>query len=289
MSIRLENVTYTYMQGTPYERMALQNINLEIKPGEFVGIIGHTGSGKSTLVQHFNGLLKPSSGNVRIDDIDLHQNKNEAKQAKKKIGMVFQYPEHQLFEETVFADIAFGPRNIGLSEDEIEIRVRKAMQFVGLDYDAIAHRSPFQLSGGQMRRIAIAGVIATEPEYLILDEPSAGLDPRGRREIFSQIKELHIATGNSVILVTHNMEDVLQLATRLIVMDNGQVVLDDSPETLFWNHQEQLQSAGVDVPHIISLLQKLRSAGLKIGECQLNAEAVAVAVCEALGRQKHDQ
>jgi len=285
VSIKLENVVYTYMQGTPYERVALQNINLEIHPGEFIGIIGHTGSGKSTLIQHFNGLLKPTSGCVRIDDIDLHQNKKLAKQAKRKVGMVFQYPEHQLFEETVFADIAFGPRNLGLSEEEVDFRVRKAMQFVGLNYDTVADRSPFQLSGGQMRRIAIAGVIATEPEYLILDEPSAGLDPRGRREIFSQIKNLHAAAGNAVVLVTHNMEDVLQVATRLIVMSEGRILLDDKPETLFWNYHEQLVSVGVDVPHIISLLKKLRAAGLAVGECQLTVEAAATAICEALGGQ----
>lgn len=286
MSIILENVTYTYMQGTPYERVALRDINLEIRPGEFVGIIGHTGSGKSTLIQHFNGLLKPSSGSVRVNDIDLHLNKKIAKPVKGKVGMVFQYPEHQLFEETVFADIAFGPRNIGLSEEEVALRVRKAMKFVGLDPDAIANRSPFQLSGGQMRRIAIAGVIAIEPEYLILDEPSAGLDPQGRREIFSQIKELHQATGNAVVLVTHNMEEILQLATRLIVMSEGKILLDDEPETIFWHAQEQLLSAGVDVPHIISFLQKVQAAGLVIGKCNLTAEAVAAAICDAIGGQR---
>lgn len=286
MSIKLENVTYTYMQGTPYERVALKDISLEIHPGEFIGVIGHTGSGKSTLVQHFNGLLKPTSGCVRVNNIDLHENKKIAKQAKSKVGMVFQYPEHQLFEETVFADVAFGPRNLGFAEEAVNLRVRKAMRFVGLDDDSIADRSPFQLSGGQMRRVAIAGVIATEPEYLILDEPSAGLDPRGRREIFSQIKNLHTAAGNAVILVTHNMEDVLQVATRLIVMSEGRILLDDKPETLFWNYQEQLVSAGVDVPHIIALLKKLRASGLAVGECQLTVEAAAAAICEALGRQR---
>lgn len=196
MSIELKNISYIYMKNTPFEHTALKDINLTIKPGEFVGIIGHTGSGKSTLVQHLNGLLKPNSGEVLVDGTNLSRRSQESKLAKRKVGMVFQYPEHQLFEETIAADIAFGPRSLGCSETEILERVREAMEFVGLDYDTFAERSPFELSGGQMRRVAIAGVIALKPSYLVLDEPSAGLDPRGREEIFSQIVHLYKKTGH---------------------------------------------------------------------------------------------
>ena len=285
MSIKIENVTYAYMQGTPYEQIAIRNISLEIQPGEILGVIGHTGSGKSTLVQHFNGLLKPTSGTVSVDNVDLHHNKKQARQARSKVGMVFQYPEHQLFEDTVFDDIAFGPRNLKLSEDEVADRVKRAMQFVGLEYDRVAARSPFQLSGGQMRRVAIAGVIALEPDYLILDEPSAGLDPRGRDEIFDQIGKLHADTGIAVVLVTHNMEDIARMANRLLVLCDGKILMDDRPETIFRHHREQLQSAGVDVPHMVSLLAKLRAAGLSVRECVPTVEQAAVEICEALGRR----
>lgn len=285
MSIILQNVSYTYMPGTPFERRALQNINLEIRRGEFVGIIGHTGSGKSTFVQHLNGLLKPTDGQVTVDGTNLHIKGVEAKAARLRVGMVFQYPEHQLFEETVAADIAFGPRNLGLSQDEIDRRVRSAMRFAGLDYETFAARSPFQLSGGQMRRVAIAGVVALEPDYLILDEPSAGLDPRGRDAIFGEIRELHKNTGTTVILVTHNMEEVARMATRLIVMDHGSILLDGSPAEIFSSGREKLLTAGVDVPHVTNLMLYLQSRGLAADISALTADEAAASILSIAGRR----
>lgn len=285
MSITLTDVSYTYMAGTPFERHALKNIDLEIARGEFVGIIGHTGSGKSTLVQHLNGLLKPTAGRVTVDGIDLHEKKAEAKKARLRVGMVFQYPEHQLFEETVEADIAFGPRNLGLDQEEIDRRVRHAMAFAGLPYEDFAARSPFQLSGGQMRRVAIAGVVALEPEYLILDEPSAGLDPRGRDEIFSEIRQLHQRTGITVVLVTHNMEEVARMASRLIVMDHGGILLDGNPADIFRLGREKLQTAGVDVPYVTQLMNELTDRGMSVDTSVLTAEDAADAIFSIVGRR----
>jgi energy-coupling factor transport system ATP-binding protein len=282
----LRDVTYVYMPDTPYRQVAIQNINLTIERGEFVGIIGHTGSGKSTLVQHLNGLLKPFSGMVSVDEVNLHSKSVESRQARRSVGMVFQYPEHQLFEETVYEDIAFGPRNLGAEEAEIDRRVRRALTFVGLDYEAYAKRSPFHLSGGQMRRVAIAGVIALEPEYLVLDEPSAGLDPRGRDEIFGQIVKLHQSTGITVVLVSHNMEDVARMANRLIVMNKGTITLDGSPADIFRHHQVELQEAGVAVPHITALLSKLKERGLSVDDSILSVEDAAKNVFQALRRPK---
>ncbi len=289
MSIIFNNVTYTYMPGTPYQRTAIQNINLTINRGEFVGIIGHTGSGKSTLVQHMNGLIAPSSGQVTVDGIDLKQKKQEARDARRRVGMVFQYPEHQLFEETIYQDIAFGPKNMGLPEDQIDSRVRRAMDFVGLDYETFKDRSPFNLSGGQMRRVAIAGVIALEPDYLALDEPAAGLDPCGRDEIFGQIVKLHQKTGITVILVSHNMEDIARFADRVLVMNNGQVSLDGSPKEIFSSGREKLREAGVDVPPITTLIEKLRAGGLAISNEALTPEAAAEEIYQAVRGQKHAQ
>jgi energy-coupling factor transport system ATP-binding protein len=286
MSIEIKNVSYIYMKNTPFEHIALQNINLKISPGEFVGIIGHTGSGKSTLVQHLNGLLKPNSGEVLVDGANLHVRGNAGKLAKRKVGMVFQYPEHQLFEETIAADIAFGPRSLGCDESEIKQRVRDAMEFVGLDYEAFAERSPFQLSGGQMRRVAIAGVIALKPEYLVLDEPSAGLDPRGREEIFSQIMHLYNKTGIAVIMVSHNMEEVARMASRLIVMNQGQISLDGTPRDIFKNGSERLQEAGVDVPRITALMRYLKGRGLHVDDTVITARDGVESILNALGRGK---
>lgn len=276
MPIVLDNITYTYGQGTPFEKAALKGISLSIKEGEFLGIIGHTGSGKSTFVQHLNGLLHPTSGSVKINGIDLSDKTKEAKIMCHKVGMVFQYPEHQLFEETIAKDIAFGPRNLGFSESEIDERVREAMAFVGLDYDTYAERSPFHLSGGQMRRVAIAGVVALRPDYLILDEPSAGLDPFGREEIFNQIIKLHKEKGVTVILVSHNMEDISRMANRLIVLAKGQVVLDGKPIDIFNHHRQDLQAAGVDVPPVSLMVESLRQRGLDVSEeCLTVDDAVA--------------
>ena len=241
MSIKLDKVTYTYGVGTPFEKNALHETSVEIEEGQFVGIIGHTGSGKSTFLQLLNGLLHPTTGTVTVDGVDLAGKTEEAMATRHKVGMVFQYPEYQLFEETIAADIAFGPKNFGLTGDALDERVREAMDFVGLDYDTFADRSPFRLSGGQMRRVAIAGVIAIHPAYLILDEPSAGLDPAGRRGIFSQILRWHKEKNVTVILVSHNMDDISRMADRLLV-----------------------QQAGVSVPPVTEVLQYLQQRGLDI-------------------------
>lgn len=266
MSIKLENVSYTYMKNTPYERTALKEVTLTIEKGEYVAVIGHTGSGKSTLMQHLNGLLKPDLGKVFVDDVDINGKTAAAKNAKNRVGMVFQYPEHQIFAETVYEDVAFGPRNKGLSEEEVEIQVKSALKFVGLDYDSFASRSPFQLSGGQMRRVAIAGVVAMEPDYLILDEPSAGLDPCSRDSIFREINELYQTRKMAVILVTHSMEEAAQYAQRLLVMSKGRIVIDGSSAEVFQNQREMLSSVGVDVPQTIKLADTLREHGLQIGK-----------------------
>lgn len=278
MSINLKDVTYIYMAKTPYEKAAIKNINLEIKQGEFVGIIGHTGSGKSTLLQHLNGLLKPTTGSATVEGQDLNVKGDAARIAKRRVGMVFQYPEHQLFEETVYDDIAFGPRNIDIEESEVDRRVKKAMKFVGLDYDQFAKRTPFQLSGGQMRRVAIAGVIALEPTYLILDEPSAGLDPRGRDEIFGQIIKMYQSTGITVVLVSHNMEDIARMANRLIVMNGGEIMLDGSPRDIFRDFQEQLKEAGVDVPPLTVLMNRFNQRGLAVDHTVVAMDAAVDSV-----------
>lgn len=266
MSIKLEHVTYTYGVGTPFEKTALYDTSVEIHKGEFVGIIGHTGSGKSTFVQLLNGLIQPTIGTVTVDGTDISKKTKEVMAMRHKVGMVFQYPEYQLFEETIAKDIAFGPRNFGLSEQEIEERVREAMDFVGLDYQTYADRSPFRLSGGQMRRVAIAGVIAIHPQYLILDEPSAGLDPIGRREIFSEIQRWHKEKDVTVILVSHNMEDVSQMANRLLVLSHGKIQLDGKPLDIFSTKQDVLQQAGVSVPPATAVLQYLQTRGFAVND-----------------------
>lgn len=266
MSIELEHVSFTYSKGTPYEKEVLHDISLTIEKGEFVAIIGHTGSGKSTLIQHLNGLLHPTKGKALLDGTDLSGKTKEARAARGKVGMVFQYPEHQLFAETVYEDVAFGPRNLGLTEDEVEQRVREAMQFVGLDYDALAQRSPFNLSGGQMRRVAIAGVVSMKPDYLILDEPSAGLDPGARRDVFREILSLYKKQGIGIIMVTHSMEDALQFANRLLVVYDGRIIMDGKPAALFRERRKELQDVGLDIPEIYKLKDALRAKGLAIPE-----------------------
>ncbi len=287
MSIVLRDVSYVYMPKTPYERVALRSINLTVQKGEFVGIIGHTGSGKSTLVQHMNGLLKPTRGTVTVDDVDLGGKGAAVRKAKRQVGMVFQYPEHQLFEETVYDDIAFGPRNIGADAAEVERRVRRALEFVGLDHGEFAKRSPFRLSGGQMRRVAIAGVIALEPEYLILDEPSAGLDPRGRDEIFAEIVKLHETAGITVILISHSMEEIARLVKRLVVLSSGSISLDGPPREVFGQSREKLLAAGIDAPNVSLLLRRLKDRGLAVDAAALTAADAAQAILAALGREKY--
>ncbi|MBQ7318254.1 MAG: energy-coupling factor transporter ATPase [Phascolarctobacterium sp.] len=264
MSIKLANVFYTYMTGTPFERQALNDVSLTIAKGEILAIIGHTGSGKSTLVQHLNGLIKPLRGKVTINDIDIAGRGSEAKAARQQVGMVFQYPEHQIFAETVYDDIAFGPRNRGFSTEEVDKQVREAMSFVGLDFETFAERSPFQLSGGQMRRVAIAGVVAMNPDYLVLDEPSAGLDPRSRNAVFKEIMALHKERGIAIVLVTHSMEEAVKYAHRMIVINKGKILFDDKPAEIFSNHKDELVAVGMDEPPIYKLSATLRAKGLEI-------------------------
>jgi len=266
MSINLTNVFFTYMTGTPFERQALNDVSVSIEKGEILAIIGHTGSGKSTLVQHLNGLLKPSSGKVTIDDIDISGRGGEAKKARQQVGMVFQYPEHQIFAETVYEDIAFGPRNRGFSAEEVDKQVHEAMAFVGLDFDTFAKRSPFQLSGGQMRRVAIAGVVAMNPDYLVLDEPSAGLDPRSRNAVFKEILALHKERGIAIVLVTHSMEEAAKYANRMLVINKGKILFDGKPAEIFSQHKNELVAVGMDEPQVYKLSALLRSKGLDIAE-----------------------
>ncbi len=229
MSIKIEHLTHIYMKGSPFEKKALNDISITIEEGQFVALIGHTGSGKSTLIQHVNGLLKPDSGKIIVDGVDITDKNTNLSFIRKKVGLVFQYPEYQLFEETIEKDIAFGPRNLGLSDDDINKRVKRAMNMVGLEYDKYKDKSPFEISGGQKRRVAIAGVVAMEPKVLILDEPTAGLDPKGRDEILGKIKDLHKEYNMTIILVSHSMEDVAKLADRILVMDSGKCILDGTP------------------------------------------------------------
>lgn len=282
MAIRVEDITYVYGSGTPYEKTALEHVDLTIEKGEFVGIIGHTGSGKSTLIQHLNGLIHPTTGRVLVDGVDLAGKDKAAVEKRHTVGMVFQYPEQQLFEETVAQDIAFGPKNLGCSESEVDARVREAMEFVGLDYDTYGGRSPFRLSGGQMRRVAIAGVIAMKPDFLILDEPSAGLDPVGRRDIFSRIRKWYEEGAFSVILVSHNMDDIARLATRLLVMNHGRCLLDGKPMDIFLHHREALREAGVDVPPLTKTLLALKARGIPVPEEAVTCEEAAEALCRTL-------
>ena len=263
--ISIRNVSYIYNEGMPFEKKALNNINLEIDAGEFIALIGHTGSGKSTLVQHLNGLNEPTSGEILYDGVNYREKGNKIATLRQKVGLVFQYPEYQLFEETVIKDIAFGAINQGLSEEEVDARVRRAMERVGLSYDDIGEESPFSLSGGQKRRVAIAGILAMEPEVLVLDEPTAGLDPHGSREILNEIKGIYDTTDTTIVLVSHSMEEVAQLATRMIVMDNGEVRMDDTPREIF-KREKELESIGLGVPQVRSAMTMLKEKGLDVEE-----------------------
>lgn len=263
MPVKMEKVTHTYMQGGPFEATAIFDVDLEIQDGEFLGLIGHTGSGKSTLIQHLNGLLKPTQGTVIVNETRIEKDSKNLRTVRQQVGLVFQYPEHQLFEETVEKDIAFGPKNLGLPQEEINNRVREAIGLVGLPFDEIKERSPFELSGGQRRRVAIAGVLAMKPKILILDEPTAGLDPRGRDEIFNEIQDLHRAMKFTIVLVSHSMEDVARLVDRIIVMNKGQVALTGTPKEVF-ARAEELKQMGLDVPQITNLMAALRERGMDV-------------------------
>jgi len=287
MSIVIEHLNYVYMAGGPYETKALSDINLIIEDGEFIGLIGHTGSGKSTLVQHLNGLIMPTSGRVLVDGMDLKDKATDRRAVRQRVGLVFQYPENQLFEETVEKDIAFGPKNLGLDEQEIARRVKDAMRRVALDYDKLHDRSVFELSGGQMRRVAIAGVLAMEPQVLVLDEPCAGLDPRGREEILGLIKKLHEEAGTTIVMVSHSMDDVASLAERVIVMNHGEIAMDGAPRDVF-SCGEELRGMGLDVPQAVQLAGKLRSRGFDIPEGVYRIEEIREAILKVAGKEaKH--
>lgn len=262
MSIILDHVNYIYEAGTAMEFAALKDINLVINEGEFIGLIGHTGSGKSTLVQHLNGLLAPTGGNIYYNGADIHDSTFNKKELRSKVGLVFQYPEHQLFEIDVFSDVCFGPKNLGLDRKEVELRAYAALKQVGLE-DEYFYQSPFDLSGGQKRRVAIAGVLAMKPEVLILDEPTAGLDPKGRDEILDQIAKLRQEMGITVILVSHSMEDVAKYVSRIVVMNRGQIMFDSTPREVF-SHYKELETVGLAAPQVTYIMQALKKNGLDV-------------------------
>ena len=271
--LEIQNLTHIYSAGTPFEHTALDDVSFSVERGEFIGIIGHTGSGKSTLMQHLNGLLKPTSGKVLLDGVDIWKDKVTTHQARFRVGLVFQYPEYQLFEETVYKDIAFGPKNMGLNKEEIDRRVREAAGFVGLT-DAQLELSPFDLSGGQKRRVAIAGVIAMEPEVLILDEPTAGLDPEGRSEILRNIQAYREAKNATIIMVSHSMNDVAQLTDRLLVMNGAHLAMDGTPNEVF-SHAWDLLDMGLDIPEVTQIFLQLQKLGMDVPPVYTMEQAVA--------------
>ena len=258
--LEVKALTHTYSAGTPFEHKAIDNVDLEVMPGEFLGIIGHTGSGKSTLIQHLNGLLRPTDWQILLDGTDIWARPREIRKVRFQVGLVFQYPEYQLFEETVYKDISFGPKNMGLEGEEIDCRVRRAAAFAGIDEEML-EKSPFELSGGQKRRVAIAGVIAMEPKVLILDEPTAGLDPRGREAILAQLRSYHKQKGNTVILVSHSMEEIARNVDRIVVMSHSHKLMDGTPEEVFSRADELLQ-VGLDVPQVTKVAMELQKRGL---------------------------
>jgi energy-coupling factor transport system ATP-binding protein len=263
MSIKVENLTHIYMKGSPFEKKALDDVSITINDGEFVALIGHTGSGKSTLIQHINGLLKPHSGKIFVNDVNIADKGVKLSDIRKKVGLVFQYPEYQLFEETIEKDIGFGPKNLGLTDEEIDSRVKRAMKMVGLDYETYKDKSPFDLSGGQKRRVAIAGVVAMEPNVLILDEPTAGLDPKGRDDILNQVKLLHKEYKMTIILVSHSMEDVAKVADRILVMHKGKCIINGAPANVF-KEIDTLESVGLAVPQVTYLMKSLKEKGFNL-------------------------
>ena len=277
--IETKDLSHIYSQGTPFEHYALDHVNFSVMPGEFMGIIGHTGSGKSTLIQHLNGLLKPTSGSVLFDGEDIWKDKQFTRQVRLQVGLVFQYPEYQLFEETVYKDISFGPKNMKLSQEEIDRRVREAAEFVELP-QSVMELSPFELSGGQKRRVAIAGVIAMEPKVLILDEPTAGLDPRGREEILRNIRNYQSAKQATVIMVSHSMEEIADSVERLVVVNDAHIPMDGTPREVF-SHGEELEAMGLAIPQVTRIFRRLKELGLPV-DASVYTTAQAVQVLEAL-------
>ncbi len=282
MSIQVRDITHIYSEGLPYETVALKDVSFDVDDGQFVGIIGHTGSGKSTLLQHLNGLLKPKSGTIVVSGTDITADNAVLRDIRRKVGLVFQYPEYQLFEETVLKDVSFGPKNLGLEEDEIEKRAVEAIRLVGLDPDEFGERSPFELSGGQKRRVAIAGVLAMKPEVLILDEPTAGLDPKAHRDILEMIKDVHQKEKNITILVSHNMNDIAALSDKILVMENGGLAMEGSPAEIF-AESGKLKEMGLGVPEITDILVRLKDRGFDIRQDIFSVDEAIKAIVEKLG------
>ena len=283
MGIKVVNLTHIYGKGTAFQQYALKNVNLEIEDGQFIGLIGHTGSGKSTLIQHLNGLLKADSGEIYYNGENIYQDGYDMKALRGKVGLVFQYPEHQLFEVDVFTDVCFGPKNQKLSQEEVEERAREALTMVGLD-ESYYKQSPFELSGGEKRRVAIAGVLAMKPEVLILDEPTAGLDPKGRDEILDQIAKLHEQKKMTIILVSHSMEDMAKYADRIVVMNHGEKVFDDTPRKVF-HHYKELEKMGLAAPQITYIVHALKDAGIPIADDQITVQEARDAILKLLGKE----
>ncbi len=286
MSIKAENIKYVYSEGTPFRTLALDDVNLSIEQGDFIGIIGHTGSGKSTLIQLFNGLEMSTEGKVVVDDIVVGQDKKKLRNIRQMVGLVFQYPEYQLFEETVAKDVAFGPMNLKLNQDEIDKRTKEALELVGFNYDRIKDASPFDLSGGQKRRVAIAGVLAMKPKYLILDEPTAGLDPAGRNEIFDQIKKLHQKSNVTVILVSHSMEDIAKLVNKVVVLYKGKIHMQGTPKEIY-AQSEELIRIGLGIPQIAELANELRKRGFNIKSDVITVEEAKEEILKEIRRRKN--
>lgn len=283
MSIEVKNLTHIYNEGLPHESVALEDVTFRAEDGQLVGVIGHTGSGKSTLVQHLNGLLKPKSGSIVVGDTDITADGVVMRDIRRKIGLVFQYPEYQLFEETVAKDVAFGPANLGLSADEIDIRVKEAIEMVGLDYNQVKNVSPFDLSGGQKRRVAIAGVIAMKPEILILDEPTAGLNPKAHADILNMVETIHEKENNIIFLVSHNMNDIARMSDKVLVMNHGRLVMDGTPVEVF-SREKELKSMGLALPDAMELALRLKAAGMDINTDCLTMDEAADEIAKVLKR-----
>lgn len=287
MSIILDKVNYIYSEGTAYESHALRDINLQIGDGEFIGVIGHTGSGKSTLIQHLNGLLRATSGGIYYNGRDIYEEDYDRKELRSKVGLVFQYPEHQLFESTIFEDVCFGPKNLGLSRKETELRAFSALRSIGLP-EEYWYQSPFELSGGQKRRVAIAGVLAMKPEVLILDEPTAGLDPKGRDEILEQVAAMHQELKMTILLVSHSMEDVAKYVARIIVMNQGSVMMDGTPKEVF-EHYQELEAVGLAAPQVTYLMHELKQNGIPIEAKATTLEEAKASILQAFTERGRNQ
>lgn len=285
--IRIENLTHTYGEGTPFRRSAVENLSLDIYHGEFLGLIGHTGSGKSTLIQHLNGLLKPTGGRVLLDGEDIWADPKKIRSVRFRVGLVFQYPEYQLFEADIFTDVCFGPKNLGLPQEEVEKRARHALKLVGMD-EKFYKQSPFELSGGQKRRVAIAGVLAMRPEMMILDEPTAGLDPQGRDEILGQIERLNREHGLTILVVSHSMEDMARYVDRIMVMNDGVKMFDDTPKEVF-RHYKELEAIGLAAPQITYVVQGLRERGIPIDDTITTVEEAREAILALYNKRREKQ